>query len=112
MFRDVEAYVRATALADEIHDAVGRWPAFEIRTTGVQLVRAIDSIGANIAEAVGREHTPDRRRFLVIARGSLYEAEHWLITAERRGLVAEGTAKRLEDVARPLAGLIKHHSPG
>ena len=95
MFRDVEAYVRATALADEIHEAVVRWPSFEMRTTGLQVVRAIDSVGANIAEALGREHNPDRRRFLVIARGSLCEAEHWL--------------ERLVDVARPLAGLIRHH---
>jgi hypothetical protein len=47
---------------------------------------------------------------LVIARASLYEAEHWLSTAERRGLVADGSAARLEDIARPLAGLIKHHA--
>src|SRR5688572_2399364 len=103
IFRDADAYTRATALADEMHDVVARWPQFDLRTTGVQLVRALDSIGANIAEALGREHNPDRRRFLVIARGSLYEAEHWLATAERRGLIAHGTSKRLDDVARPLA---------
>jgi len=44
------------------------------------------SIGANIAEGCERVHAPDRRRFYAVARGSLYETEHWIMTAEARGL--------------------------
>ena len=78
---------------------------------GSQLLRAIDSVGANIAESAGRWHTRDRRQLLMIARGSLYEAEHWVLRAEARNLLAEGTSKRIEGIARPLTGLIRKPTP-
>jgi four helix bundle protein len=46
---------------------------------GDQFIRAIDSIGANIAEGYGRYHYLDKIRFYYNARGSHYEAiVHWL----------------------------------
>jgi four helix bundle protein len=74
---------------------------------GPQVLRAADSVGANIAEAVGRWHTPDKRRLLIIARGSLNELEHWLTTAERRGLLEHGTANRVDRIAQALNGMIR-----
>ena len=110
-FRQVDAYARAAALANEVHETVARWPSFELWSTGIQLVRAVDSIAANIAEALGRLHEADRRRLLIIARGSLYETEHWLLTAEHRGLIERDTHTRLNDIARPLNGLINRAGP-
>ena len=72
----------------------------------MQLLRAADSIGANIAEAAGREHPADKRRFLVIARASLFETEHWLARAHARGLVSSESDKRLTEIAKTLKGLI------
>ena len=75
---------------------------------GLQFVRAADSIGANIAEAMGRWHIPDQRRFLFIARASLYEAEHWLLRAQARDLINTTSLEaEFEEVARTLNGLIK-----
>jgi four helix bundle protein len=51
--------------------------------------------------------SPDRRRFLLMARGSLYEAEHWMARAHARGLIDEETVERRTSIARPLSGLIK-----
>jgi four helix bundle protein len=106
-FRDLVAYRLAVAVADDMHGAAARWDSFERWSLGIQLVRAADSVGANIAEAMGRWHAPDRRRLLFIARGSLYETEHWILRAESRGLLEPKTNDRLGEVARALNGLIR-----
>jgi four helix bundle protein len=106
-FRDLVAYRLAVEVADFAHSAAARWNSFERWTLGVQLVRAADSVGANMAEAMGRWHAPDRRRLLFIARGSLYETEHWMLRAEARGLLRPGTNDRLDEVGRALNGLIR-----
>jgi four helix bundle protein len=64
-------------------------------------------VGANIAEGLGRWHKPDRRRLLMIARGSLYELEHWLMRAHARGLTNDIFEGRVNEAARTLNGLIK-----
>ena len=110
-FRDLVAYRAAADLADRLTRDVAGWESFERWSTGIQLVRSADSIGANIAEALGRWHTKDRRHLLMVARGSLYETEHWLVRAEARGLVANGTATQLDEIARALNGLIKRAPP-
>jgi four helix bundle protein len=107
-FRELDVYRLAVSLADDVHRSVPGWPAMDRATMGPQILRAADSVGANIAEAVGRWHTPDKRRLLVIARGSLNELEHWLATAERRGLIEEGTSGRVDRISRALNGLIRH----
>jgi four helix bundle protein len=111
-FRDLVAYKRACELADELRELIGAWPPDDRWSLGRQLMRAGDSIGANIAEATGRYHPKDQTRFLYVARGSLLETEHWITTAERRGLLEQGTSDRLTEIARALAGLIKKRTPG
>jgi four helix bundle protein len=90
-----------------MHHKIARWPAFDRWTVGIRMMRALDSIGANIAEAAGRWHRADERRFLLIARGSLCESEHWLLCAEERGLLPVGSSDRLQETARTLNGLIR-----
>src|SRR2546425_8489896 len=109
-FRRLVAYQLVTSLANDVRGHVRQWPSLDRWSSGIQLIRATDSVGANIAEAVGRWHTPDRRRLLIIARGSLYESEHWLLQAEARGLLPSGINERIDEVARTLNGLIK--APG
>src|SRR4051812_17641777 len=75
-FRHLVAYQLAASLANDVHARVREWPSLDRWSSGIQLIRSTDSVGANIAEAIGRWHTPDRRRLLMIARGSLYESEH------------------------------------
>jgi len=110
-FRNLAAYQRSVEGADRLYEDVARWGSFERWTLGVQLVRAADSIGANVAESAGRWHAPDRRRLLFMARGSLYEIEHWLLRAEERGLLPPEYTKWLEQTARALNGLIKKPTP-
>ncbi len=74
------------------------------------MVRAADSVGANLAEAAGRWHTPDRRRFLLIARGSAYELEHWLLRAHARGLIEDDAGAQLREMHRVIQGLVRRHA--
>jgi four helix bundle protein len=107
-FRRLEVYKRAAKLADALHDAALRWTSFDLWTTGVQLVRAADSVSANIAEAGGRRSLGDERRFLFIARGSAFELEHWIETACRRGLLTdEHLLTEAKEVGRMLTGLLR-----
>jgi four helix bundle protein len=53
-FEKLRIYELSEALADEVWEVVRKWERFEKDTLGKQLVRAADSIGANIAEGIGR----------------------------------------------------------
>jgi four helix bundle protein len=95
-------YERLTDLRREI-DA---WPAIDQRTVGIQLVRSADSVGANLAEAFGRGSDRDQLRFLLIARGSAYEMQHWIERAIARNLIApEGFRDRAGAVGKLVNGV-------
>ena len=65
-FEKLKVYQLSENLADEIWDIVLRWDRFARDTVGGQIVRAADSIGANIAEGSGRGSFQDNRRFIRI----------------------------------------------
>src|SRR5947208_1180345 len=109
-FRSLAAYRLSVELADELHRQVRRWPSAD-RELGDQLIRAADSVGANIAEASGRWTLADKRRFLHIARGSLHETEHWIERAVARGLLSPDFIERIPRIARTLNGLIRRAAP-
>lgn len=93
-FEELRVYQLAEELADEIWKIVRHWDLLARDTIGKQIIRSADSIGANIAEGSGRGTYQDNRRFVLIARGSLYETRHWLRRAFRRELLnSEQTAK-------------------
>ena len=107
-FRDLAAYRRAAVLSDALHSVVSSWRSFDLWTVGVQLVRAADSVGANIAEAEGRATPADERRFLIVARSSTLEVQHWLDRATARGLPLPPAAiNEATELGRMLNGLIK-----
>ena len=86
-FVHLHIYKLSEQLSDEIWKIVLRWNYFAKDTVGIQIVKAADSIGANIAEGSGRGTDAELRRFLRIARGSLYETQHWLRRAFKRNLL-------------------------
>jgi four helix bundle protein len=67
-FQDLKVYQLAEELADAVWAIVEKWGNFARDTVGKQLVRAADSIGANIAEGSGKGTFNDNRRFVRIAR--------------------------------------------
>jgi four helix bundle protein len=102
-FENLKVYRLAEGLADEIWSVVLAWPSFARDTVGKQIVRAADSIGANIAEGCGRGSFPDNRRFVRIARGSLNETKHWLRRAFRRKLLSSEQVAKLKALVEVLA---------
>jgi four helix bundle protein len=88
-FENLEVYRLSETLGDEVWALVKTWSAFQRSTVGTQLVRAADSIGANIAEGTGRGTFQDNRRFVRMARGSLYETRHWLRRSFCRGFLTQ-----------------------
>ena len=102
-FEDLRVFKLAEQLADEIWEIVGAWSYFEKDTVGKQIVKAADSIGANIAEGSGRGLPNDNKRFVRIARGSLNETKYWLRRARIRGLIDKSKATNLTKFIDELA---------
>ncbi len=88
-FENLRVYQLSETLSDKIWEIVLKWDYFAKDTVGKQLVRSADSIGANIAEGSGRGSDLEYKRFIKIARGSLYETRHWLRRAYKRKLLTK-----------------------
>jgi four helix bundle protein len=97
-FEKLRVYILAENLADTIWNIVVQWDYFARDTVGGQMVRAADSVGSNISEGTGRGTPQDNRRYIRIARGSLYETKHWLRRAYKRRLLT----KEQVDTIRPI----------
>ncbi|MEK0178134.1 MAG: four helix bundle protein [Oscillatoriales cyanobacterium] len=102
-FQKLDVYKLAEKLADEIWNIVIKWDALAKDTVGKQIIRSADSIGANIAEGDGRGSYQDHRRFIKIARGSLYETKHWLRRAYTRELLTTTQVETLKPIIDELS---------
>ncbi|WP_292833530.1 four helix bundle protein [uncultured Nostoc sp.] len=70
---------------------------------GKQIVPSADSIGANIAEGLGRGSSQDNRRFIKIARGSLNETQHWLRLAHTHNLLTTEQINAIKTIINEVA---------
>ena len=101
-FESLEVYRLAERLADEVWNCARGWNNLAKDTVGKQIIRAADGIGANLAEGSGRGTYQDNRRFVRMARASLYETRHWLRRAYKRGLIAETDIAKLKSLVDEL----------
>lgn len=112
ILNDVEAYKVAFKLSNEVWEVAIRWDHFAKDTIGKQLVRAIDSISANIAEGFGRYYKKDKIKFYRYARGSTYECLDWCEKAKLRSLLNQNQYEQihfqLKELPRLLNALIKY----
>jgi len=105
-FENLKVYQLSETLADEIWDVVLASDRFARDTVGNQIVRAADSIGANIAEGAGRGSFQDNRRFTRIARGSLKETQHFLRRAYKRKLLDDNQVNKIKPLVDSLAPML------
>jgi four helix bundle protein len=62
----------------------------EKKVWGDQMLSAVDSVGANIAEGYARFHYAEKSRFYYISRASLSEGvDHWIDLGFERAIVNE-----------------------
>jgi four helix bundle protein len=103
---DLRILKAAEEIADSVWKKIVEWDEFAKDVVGKQMARAIDSIGANIAESYGRFNYGEKLQFLYYSRGSLFETKYWLNRALVRELMQSEEVKaytaRLSDVARQL----------
>jgi four helix bundle protein len=88
----MELFRRFVTVADWVWETVSSWPVLAQDTVGKQLIRAADSVGANLVEGDGRYSDAEGVRFFVIARASAREARYWLERAIARRLIPRETA--------------------
>jgi len=91
---EIEVYVMAEEIADKWWEIVSRWTPFAQDTVGKQLIRAVDSIRANIAESYGRYHYGEKINLLYYSRGSLYESKFFTRRARKRKLIADASSTK------------------
>jgi len=86
---DLEIYQLSMEIGEKIWTMVEGWDYLSKRTIGSQLIRAADSIAANISEGFGRYHYKEAKQFTYYARGSLFETKTWLTKANKRNFLKQ-----------------------
>ena len=108
---ELDVYQLAEELSDLIWFAYDTWDSKAQHTLGQQVIRAADSIAANIAEGYGRFTPADRERFFLYARGSFDETKCWLRKASRRNIVSPAEVfmykKLIDELGPKLNAFIK-----
>jgi len=108
---EFRVYQLSMEIAEKIWIIVDGWDCFAKDTIGLQLVRAVDSVAANLSEGFGRYHYKETIHFSYYSRGSLFETRTWLTKARNRNLLKSNDYelfdKQIEDIGIRLNNYIK-----
>jgi four helix bundle protein len=99
---ELEVYQRSLILGEKIYQVVKKWDWFDKNTIGIQIIRSVDSVAANISEGFGRYFYNDSRRFVYYSRGSLYETNTWLKKAYLRKLIDQEDYNKIENEIKTI----------
>jgi four helix bundle protein len=87
--QDLEIYRLARRLSAMAWGIYQRLTFQQRKVWGDQMLSAVDSVGANIAEGYARFHFSEKSRFYYISRASLSEGvEHWIDLGFEREIVS------------------------
>ena len=90
--RDLIVWQKAMDFAEVVYGLAARFLPHETYRLGSQITRAAASVPANIAEGHARGTKRDYANFLSVAKGSLMEAETFLMLAVRLKYIAQTEA--------------------
>lgn len=114
-FKDLEVWAKAHELALQVYRFTRSFPKEELFGLVSQMRPCSASIGANIAEGVGRRSDGEFGRFLHIARGSASELEYHLLLAKDLQFLSHecynGLTRTTDEVQRMLTSLIQQVQP-
>lgn len=99
---ELNVYNLAEELSDMIWSDYDNWSIKTQNTMGYQIIRAADSIAANLAEGYGRFTPADRKRFYLYARGSFEETKAWLRKALRRKVIDSSSVDSYKQIVDQL----------
>jgi four helix bundle protein len=101
--KDLEVYQLSRKLSSVAWEIFCRMNFEDKKNMGDQFVRAVDSIGANIAEGYGRFHYLDKVRFYYNSRASHYEAfMHWSELLFEREKISKTEFESINVIAKKL----------
>ena len=106
---ELKVYQLSMKLGEEVWNIVNKWSYFEKDTIGKQLVKAVDSVAANLSEGFGRYHYKEAKNFSYYARGSLFETKTWLTKARVRNLIPENDYARFASDINQIGKMLNNY---
>ena len=101
--KELEIYQLSRGLSTKAWVIYERLNYHQRKNWGDQMISAIDSVGANIAEGYARFHFLDRIKFYYISRASLSEGvEHWIDLGLERKLLEKSEFDDIHSVLKNL----------
>jgi four helix bundle protein len=98
--KNLEVYKLSRKLSSTAWEIFCRMNFEDKKHIGDQFLRAVDSIGVNIAEGYGRFHYLDKVRFYYNSIGSHYEAfTHWLELMFEREKISDNEFQTISETA-------------
>lgn len=105
-YRDLVAWQKSMDLAEAVYQATQQFPNDERFGLTAQLRRCAVSIPSNIAEGFGRSRKTEFKRFLEIAKGSLFEFQTQAELARRLRFLQGETLFGLRSLAQEVDALV------
>lgn len=106
-FRQLIVWQKAMDLTVEIYSLVNYLPRQETYSLSDQMRRAVVSVPSNIAEGRGRNSEKEFVRFLVHARGSLWELSTQIEICERLHYLSEDQINNAKELIVEISKMIK-----
>lgn len=99
---NLDIYCLSLNLSDLVWEIFEQMDWRTKKIIGDQIIRSVDSVGANIAEGYGRYHFLDKIKFYYNSRGSLSESRHWVKLLYARKIINLDTYNNLEKLINKI----------
>lgn len=97
-YRDLKIWQLSVELIKKVYRLLTTFPQNEKFGLIAQTKDSVISIASNIAEAWGRFHFKDRRKFMFNSRGSLTETESHLLISNELGFINDKNRALYEEI--------------